>query len=79
MATATDGVGAVQAEQSKVWEWLTTVDHKKIGTMYGITGFTYFLISGLTALAIRTQLAVPNGNVLSAVKFSTQNIPVRHS
>ncbi len=44
MATATDGVGAVQAEQSKVWEWLTTVDHKKIGTMYGITGFTYFLI-----------------------------------
>jgi hypothetical protein len=29
MATATDGVGTVQAEQSKVWEWLTTVDHKK--------------------------------------------------
>ena len=70
MATATDGVGAVQAEQSKVWEWLTTVDHKKIGTMYGITGFTYFLISGLTALAIRTQLAVPNGNVLSAELYN---------
>lgn len=70
MATATDGVGAVQTEQSKVWQWLTTVDHKKIGAMYGITGFTYFLISGLTALAIRTQLAVPNGNVLSAELYN---------
>ena len=70
MATATDGVGTVQAEQSKVWEWLTTVDHKKIGTMYGITGFTYFLISGLTALAILNQLAVPNGIVLSAELYN---------
>jgi len=70
MATATDSMGTTQNDQSKVWEWLTTVDHKKIGTMYGITGFTYFLISGVTALAIRTQLAVPRGEVLSAELYN---------
>ena len=70
MATATDSIGTTQNDQSKVWEWLTTVDHKKIGTMYGITGFTYFLISGVTALAIRTQLAVPRGEVLSAELYN---------
>ena len=70
MATATDSIGTTQNDQSKVWEWLTTVDHKKIGTMYVITGFTFFLISGVTALAIRTQLAVPRGEVLSAELYN---------
>ena len=70
MATATDSIGTTQNDQSKVWEWLTTVDHKKIGTMYGITGFTYFLISGVTALAIRTQLAGPRGEGLIAELYN---------
>ena len=29
---------------SGIWGWLTTVDHKKIGTMYGVTAFLWFLV-----------------------------------
>jgi len=46
--------------------WVTTVDHKRIGIFYGITGFTFFLIGGIEALLIRLQLAQPNGKILSA-------------
>src|SRR5918998_2476092 len=48
------------------WSWVTTVDHKKIGIMYAVTAFAFFLIGGIEALAIRAQLAGPNGTVLSA-------------
>jgi cytochrome c oxidase subunit I len=48
------------------WSWVTTVDHKKIGIMYAVTAFAFFLIGGLEALAIRAQLAQPNGEVLDA-------------
>ncbi len=44
---------------SGIWGWLTTVDHKRIGTMYGITAFIWFLIAGIEALLIRIQLAQP--------------------
>jgi cytochrome c oxidase subunit 1 len=46
--------------------WLFTVDHKKIGLMYGFTAFFFFIVGGVEALLIRLQLAQPNGNVLSA-------------
>jgi cytochrome c oxidase subunit I len=45
--------------------WLTTVDHKKIGIMYGVTAMVFFAIGGLEALIIRTQLARPNGAIVS--------------
>ncbi|MBW3575096.1 MAG: cbb3-type cytochrome c oxidase subunit I, partial [Actinobacteria bacterium] len=44
--------------------WITTVDHKKIGILYGATAMTFFAIGGLEALLIRAQLAQPNGQVL---------------
>ena len=46
--------------------WLFTVDHKKIGLMYMITAFGFFLVGGIEALLIRTQLATADGKVLSA-------------
>jgi len=49
-----------------VWGWLTTVDHKRIGILYGITAMVFFVLGGLEALLIRLQLARPNGEVLSA-------------
>src|SRR5438105_9622485 len=49
-----------------VWSWFTTIDHKKIGKLYGVTAFAFFLIGGVEALLIRLQLARPNGTVLSA-------------
>jgi len=53
-------------DETYIGEWLMTTDHKKIGVMYMLTGFFFFLAGGLEALLIRTQLAVPNGKVLSA-------------
>ena len=35
------------------WSWLTTVDHKRIGILYGVTAFAFFLLGGLEALIIR--------------------------
>ena len=54
-------------EHQKGWKsWLTTVDHKKIGIMYGIGSLFFFLIGGSEALLIRLQLARPEQKLLSA-------------
>jgi cytochrome c oxidase subunit 1 len=42
--------------------WVTTADHKKIGLMYMVTAILFFLVGGLLAEGMRTQLAVPNNN-----------------
>ena len=59
-----------QETESGVWSWLTTVDHKKIGTLYGISGVIFFIIAGFEALLIRTQLAVPNGTIIDADTYN---------
>jgi cytochrome c oxidase subunit I len=46
--------------------WLFTVDHKKIGIMYGAVSFLFLLVGGAEALLIRLQLAVPGNKLLSA-------------
>jgi len=43
------------------WSWWTTVDHKKIGILYGGLALLFFVIAGIEALLIRLQLAGPNG------------------
>src|SRR6266568_3570008 len=52
-------------EETYIGDWLMTTDHKKIGIMYMITGFFFLMSGGVEALLIRTQLAVPNGHVLT--------------
>ncbi|MGB3411901.1 MAG: cytochrome c oxidase subunit I [Microthrixaceae bacterium] len=46
--------------------WVNTVDHKKIGIMYGVVSFFFLLVGGFEALLIRAQLAVPGSQLLSA-------------
>ena len=46
--------------------WLTTVDHKRIGILYGITAFCFLLVGGVEALLIRLQLAQPNQHIVTA-------------
>ncbi len=46
--------------------WVTTVDHKRIGIMYGASSLFFGLIGGTEALAIRVQLAAPGQKLLSA-------------
>ena len=47
-------------------DWLSTVDHKKIGILYGVSAMFFFVVGGVEALLIRLQLATPDGTVLSA-------------
>jgi cytochrome c oxidase subunit 1 len=49
-----------------LWDFLTTVDHKKIAILYLIAGGFFFLVGGLEAVFIRIQLAVPNSDFVSA-------------
>ncbi|MFD1735677.1 cytochrome c oxidase subunit I [Bacillus salitolerans] len=49
-----------------IWDYLTTVDHKKIAILYLIAGGFFFVVGGLEALFIRIQLAVPNNDFVSA-------------
>ncbi|HVB25364.1 MAG TPA: cytochrome c oxidase subunit I [Ktedonobacteraceae bacterium] len=56
--------------ETYVGRWLMTTDHKMIGIMYIVTAFFFFLVGGLEALLIRTQLAVPNGKVLSPEQYN---------
>jgi cytochrome c oxidase subunit I len=44
--------------------WVTTVDHKDIGILYLVTSLGFFVVGGLEALMIRTQLAVPRNTFL---------------
>ncbi|MFC3341724.1 cytochrome c oxidase subunit I [Paenibacillus abyssi] len=46
-------------------DWLTTVDHKKIGVLYLIAGGFFFLIGGLEAILIRIQLWKPLNDFVS--------------
>jgi cytochrome c oxidase subunit 1 len=55
---------------SGFWAWITTVDHKKIGILYGITAFAFFLIGGSEALIIRLQLARPDQSLVNAEQYN---------
>src|SRR5437762_12602192 len=46
-------------ERRGIGAWLTTPDHKKIGILYMVSTFIFFVLGGLAALLVRTQLALP--------------------
>ena len=47
------------------WEWITTVDHKKIGIMYLVTALIFFTVGGVEALLLRIQLGTPENTLLN--------------
>jgi cytochrome c oxidase subunit I len=64
------GAAAAHAKPSGIRDWLTTVDHKKIGILYGVSSLFFMLVGGLEALLIRTQLARPENNLISAEMYN---------
>ena len=50
--------------------WVTTVDHKRIGLLYGAAALVFFVLGGIEALLIRLQLATPDGTVLGADTYN---------
>ncbi|MBR9989143.1 MAG: cytochrome c oxidase subunit I [Gemmatimonadetes bacterium] len=51
-------------KKSVIWDWMTTVDHKKIGILYGVTALFFFIVAGIEATLIRIQLAKPENAFL---------------
>jgi cytochrome c oxidase subunit 1 len=45
--------------------YATTTDHKRIGLAYMVTAFAFFLVGGLLALVIRSELADPGQDLVS--------------
>ena len=57
-------------EKTGLWSWITTVDHKRIGILYGATAFFFFLMGGIEALLLRIQLGSPENTFLSPETYN---------
>lgn len=53
-----------------IMDWITTVDHKKIGILYFGAGLFFFLLAGVEALLLRIQLMFPMNDFVSAQTFN---------
>ena len=61
---------AYPAGGSGIWSWVTTVDHKRIGILYLVTAFVFFIGGGIEALIIRSQLAQPELEIVAGDAFN---------
>ena len=69
MATLTDVISR-PAAATGLWSWITTVDHKRIGILYGVSAFIFLLFGGIEAGIIRLQLATPDSTLISPNTFN---------
>jgi len=77
VTTHAENVGSVSAERpaattkrSPVMDYLTTTDHKKIGVMYLWFSFAMFLVGGLFALMVRSQLVIEDGAFMDRDRYN---------
>ncbi|MFD3332112.1 cytochrome c oxidase subunit I [Streptomyces sp. NPDC058700] len=74
MVTSTEAPALVPGKRRSrgrvVIDWLTTTDHKKIGHLYLITSFVFFILGGLLALVIRAELARPGLQLVSPEQYN---------
>ena len=54
-----------------IWGWITTVDHKKIGILYGISAFIFFILGGIEALLMRVQLSSADSTFMDAGTYNS--------
>jgi cytochrome c oxidase subunit 1 len=57
-------------EGGGIYGWLTTIDHKRIAVLYGLTALVLLVFAGSEALLVRTQLMYPNNHFLSAHTYN---------
>ena len=58
------------AEPGRLVTAIATVDHKKIGVRYLVTASVFFVLAGLEAMLMRTQLAEPNSGLLTPEAYN---------
>jgi cytochrome c oxidase subunit 1 len=51
-------------------EWLTSTDHKHVGTLYMCTSVFYFLVAGALAMVIRAQLSQPEMTLVGPHQYN---------
>jgi cytochrome c oxidase subunit 1 len=59
-----------RVRSSRTWDWLTTVDHKKIGILYLMAGLFFFIIGGIEATLMRLQLFAPGNELFVGRTFN---------
>lgn len=59
-----------RADHSGIVGWLTTVDHKRIGIMYGVAALFFLVVGGFEAFLIRLQLSVPDNTFLDGETYN---------
>ena len=69
MATIT-GVIPRPTSYAGLWGWITTVDHKRIGVLYGTSALVLMLIAGIEAGVMRMQLAQPDSGLIDGARFN---------
>ncbi|WP_139491667.1 cytochrome c oxidase subunit I [Brevibacillus dissolubilis] len=61
---------AARPRNTGLKDWLTTVDHKKIGILYLVAGGFFFLLGGIEAVLMRLQLMYPESNLFVGATFN---------
>ncbi len=52
------------------YEWVATVDHKRLGIMYVMSAIIFLVVAGLMATVMRIQLAIPNNHFVAPATFN---------
>src|ERR1700682_5260624 len=74
--STTDSVGwagtriAPRPFVDKLHEWVTTVDHKRIGILYVAFGLTFLMVGGIEATVMRLQLIRPHNDLVTPQVFN---------
>src|SRR5215468_3074397 len=53
-----------------IYEWLTTVDHKRLGILYILFALVFLIIGGIDATVMRIQLIRPLSDFVSPQLFN---------
>ena len=67
---ATTALRPAATYRTGLYEWLTTTDHKKIGILYTFNSLILFLVGGIFALAVRTELAQPGLQFMTEATYN---------
>jgi cytochrome c oxidase subunit I len=70
LAPQKTGRVSMPEEYRGLYSWIASVDHKQIGILYFGASLCFFLIGGLLALLMRTQLAQPGNSFLSPEAYN---------
>jgi cytochrome c oxidase subunit I len=75
MSTTAIAIESIETAASRPWtetlhEWVTTVDHKRLGILYILYGLGFLVLAGIEALFIRIQLMHAHSNFVSPQVFN---------